>query len=289
MMYESGHEPQDDSGRSEAELGLYRRVAWGLQKQPAYLLVFGVSALFVLSGFANSIAAVANQNVWFGVLGVLSFTVALGATLIVVRHVERQAGAATSATPLKTGHFQTLRLVDASSHPTLLLDILRKKQVENRQRRVSVRVLAADARHLLSLLDSVIRVDWLRRTQFEFAVVNPRFERIDEGSPRFRSNAQEALELLCEMSEDPKLAANLVTILPPRTYNYLPNTWGVLINDSELLLGFLDWVTRQDGARLEGTQQGLFHLSQDDPLWNRFHSLFTSWFEHSEVTEVRSV
>lgn len=90
MMYESEGGSQDDSGRSEAVLGLYRRVVRGLAKQPAYLLVFGVSALFVLSGFASSIAVVAKQNIWFGVLGVLSFTIALGATIIVVRHVERE-------------------------------------------------------------------------------------------------------------------------------------------------------------------------------------------------------
>ena len=130
----------------------------------------------------------------------------------------------------------------------------------------------------------MIRADWLRRTQFEFAVVSPSFERIDEGNKYYKETVQKTLKLLRDMAEDSRLAANRVTILPPRTYNYIPNTWGVLINDSELLLGFHDWVPHEDGAQLEGTQHDLFHLCQEDPQWKRFHSLFTSWFEHSQVT-----
>lgn len=74
---------------SESKIGLYNRIANGLQGQPAYLLVFAVSALFVLTGVVSSSAAVVKGEISFGLLALVSFAVALIAVVVVVREVER--------------------------------------------------------------------------------------------------------------------------------------------------------------------------------------------------------
>jgi len=73
--------PEDDSG-------LYRRIAAGLEAKPAYLLLFGIAAIFVISGVGTSIAGVVRNEVWQSVLGLLSFIVALTAVYLVVNRVE---------------------------------------------------------------------------------------------------------------------------------------------------------------------------------------------------------
>ena len=71
--------------------GLYKRIAKGLERQPAYLLVFAVSALFVLTGVVSSGAAIVKNNIGFGALGLVSFALALLAVVVVVREVERNS------------------------------------------------------------------------------------------------------------------------------------------------------------------------------------------------------
>lgn len=71
------------------EVGLYQRIVEGLEGRPAYVLVFGIAALFVLSGLATSIAGVVRGEMWQSVLGLLSFVAALIAVLIVVNRVEK--------------------------------------------------------------------------------------------------------------------------------------------------------------------------------------------------------
>lgn len=68
---------------------LYKHIVMGLRNQPAYLLVFAVSALFVLSGLTSTTMAVVKQNILFATIGLVSFTIALGAVVLVVRVVEK--------------------------------------------------------------------------------------------------------------------------------------------------------------------------------------------------------
>lgn len=72
-----------------SKIGLYTRIVEGLEGQPAYLLVFAVSALFVLTGVVTSVAAIVDRNLTFGVLGIIAFALALLAVVVVVREVER--------------------------------------------------------------------------------------------------------------------------------------------------------------------------------------------------------
>ena len=74
--------------RSGGDLGLYRRIVEGLEDKPAYLLLFGIAALFVVSGVSTSIVGVVRRDVWQSVLGLLSFIVALTAVFLVVDRVE---------------------------------------------------------------------------------------------------------------------------------------------------------------------------------------------------------
>lgn len=74
-----------------SEYGLYKRIVVGLENQPAYLLVFAVSALFIISGTFSTFKAVMNTDLNFGILGLLSFVCALIAVVVVVRQVENQA------------------------------------------------------------------------------------------------------------------------------------------------------------------------------------------------------
>jgi hypothetical protein len=68
---------------------LFKRIVAGLSQSPSYLLVFGVSALFFLPGLGTTIAGLASTNNMTLLLGLLSFLIALVATVYVVRQVER--------------------------------------------------------------------------------------------------------------------------------------------------------------------------------------------------------
>lgn len=87
---------------NQSSLGLYKRIVNGLENKPAYLLVFGVSALFVLSGAANTVAAVSSSDIKFGVLGLLSFVLALIAVVVVVDKVEAKSNTGTEDAALSS-------------------------------------------------------------------------------------------------------------------------------------------------------------------------------------------
>jgi len=70
---------------------LFKKITDGLTQSPSYLLVFGVSALFFLSGLSTTIAGLAKANNTTLLIGSLSFLIALGATVYVVHEVERLA------------------------------------------------------------------------------------------------------------------------------------------------------------------------------------------------------
>ena len=78
-----------DEDNAQDSNGLYKRIVKGLEGQPAYLLVFAVSALFVLNGLVSSGVAIVNGDLAFGVLALISFALALLAVVVVVREVER--------------------------------------------------------------------------------------------------------------------------------------------------------------------------------------------------------
>src|SRR5215467_4486468 len=73
----------------DSKIGLFKRIVEGLEGQPAYLLVFAVAALFVLTGVGFSGAAIVDRNLAFGVIGLISFAFALLTVVAVVREVER--------------------------------------------------------------------------------------------------------------------------------------------------------------------------------------------------------
>jgi|GEM_PF-2810376 len=85
-----------ESTKGEIPVGLYRRIVEGLEQKPAYLLVFAISALFVLSGLGSSITAIVHSDLQFGILAVVSFALALIAAVVVVRQVERNGQDTTS-------------------------------------------------------------------------------------------------------------------------------------------------------------------------------------------------
>src|SRR5215471_19239120 len=73
----------------DSKIGLYKRIVEGLKGEPAYLLVFAVSALFVLTGVVSSGAAIVDRSLAFGALALGSFALAIFAVLVVVYVVER--------------------------------------------------------------------------------------------------------------------------------------------------------------------------------------------------------
>jgi pterin-4a-carbinolamine dehydratase len=74
--------------KSTYSTGLYERIATGLAARPAYLLIFAVSALFFLSGTVTTAKAVISNDLRFGILALVSFVIAIGAAIIVVREIE---------------------------------------------------------------------------------------------------------------------------------------------------------------------------------------------------------
>ena len=69
---------------------LYLEIVEGLKDQRAYLLVFAIDALFVLSGIGTSVVGVVTKNPKLSYLGFASFVVALVAAIVVVFLVERK-------------------------------------------------------------------------------------------------------------------------------------------------------------------------------------------------------
>src|SRR5262249_42318722 len=60
----------------------------GLRSKPAYLLVFGICALFFLTGVGTIFAGLARDNNWTTAIGACSFLIALMAAVTVVWQVE---------------------------------------------------------------------------------------------------------------------------------------------------------------------------------------------------------
>jgi hypothetical protein len=81
--------PTRSGGRhAGGELPLYRRIVEGLEDKPAYLLLFGIAVLFVVSGLGTSIAGVVHREMWQSVIGFLGFIAALIAVVFVINRVE---------------------------------------------------------------------------------------------------------------------------------------------------------------------------------------------------------
>lgn len=141
-----------------------------------------------------------------------------------------------------------------------------------------VRVLAADANELLfERLLPVMLDKAVNSVAFDFCIVDPAFAASNDVNEEFAARATQSLQRLSELRNDPLLKSRDVTVDGIYTYRYHPNTWGVLINDTDLFIGFHDWVGPQ---RLRGTQYGMIYLKKGDPLWERFSTLLTGWFEH---------
>jgi len=73
-----------------SNIGLYKRIVEGLKEKPAYLLVFAISALFVLAGIGTYGKAILDSDLKFGVLGTICFALALITVIVVVIEVERK-------------------------------------------------------------------------------------------------------------------------------------------------------------------------------------------------------
>ena len=65
----------------------YSKIVKGLEKEPAYLLVFALCCLFGLSGVTGSIYGTTQEQTLAQVLGFLSLLVSLAAAVIVIRHL----------------------------------------------------------------------------------------------------------------------------------------------------------------------------------------------------------
>ena len=77
-------------GKSSKIIGLFMEISNGLKDQPAYLLIFGVCGLFLLSGFGNSIAGVIKNDYILTAYGLISFIAALLSSVVVVKYIERK-------------------------------------------------------------------------------------------------------------------------------------------------------------------------------------------------------
>jgi len=120
--------------------GLYERIATGLAARPAYLLVFAVSALFFLSGTVTTAKAVISDDLRFGILALVSFVIAIGAAIIIVREIE---GKSTAETPISTGRLDR----DASSdqeHERLPVDTPRASKLPQPLNQTDERALLAE-------------------------------------------------------------------------------------------------------------------------------------------------
>ncbi len=178
---------------------------------------------------------------------------------------------------------QRMVIVDVETLKDNLSQLLSQKLGQ----KIKVKVLAADAHHLLfQHLEPVILSDDLKDLSFEFCLVDPNYVADSEINPEFAKRSAQSLARIAELRIDPKLTERNVKILPSRIYKYPPNTWGVLVNDSDLFMGFHNWVELN---RLEGTQHGIMYLTATDPLWDRFFSLFTSWFHHSNIWQENTI
>lgn len=182
----------------------------------------------------------------------------------------------------KTPILQRMVVVDVSVLAENLHQILVKRSQSGPEGDV-VKVLAADANHLLFRhVEPVLFSNDLQLTSFEFCLVDPGFAATADMNHVFAQRARKALHRIAELRIDENLVSRKIRVLPARIYRYYPNTWGILINDTDLFIGFHNWVSQKT---LSGTQHGLIYLRKGDPLWDRFSQLFLSWFEHSAVWE----
>ena len=115
-----------------------------------------------------------------------------------------------------------MQVVNVNNLGPALLDILREKQERRTYTGSTVRILAADAGELLTHLKSVIYTEWLQKTSFEFAIVDPAFGAIDEGNPRSRNTVQGSLERIAEFASDPTLATRAIQRLSLSQTNARP-------------------------------------------------------------------
>lgn len=189
----------------------------------------------------------------------------------------------TLGTPRERGG-NTPIVLDVSNLVPRVKEILRRER-ERGNLENYVRILAADAGELFTHIKSVIYSEEFIGAEFEFALVDPDFDRIDDVNPTVNEKVQISLKRIDELRNDSSLQKKRVVVKPPRLYRYYPNVWGVMVNESDLLIGFHDWVPDNDEEKqwLEGTQYGILYIKDDDPVWDRFSSLFKSWFYHSEV------
>ena len=105
---------------------LLRLVAEGLRRQPAYLLVFGLAALFVLNGLGTTVYGAAAQDIRFAIVGGISFLVALFAAVAVVWIVERRAHGKDSQEPANTSAVPVHRFPDRVSYMNEILSALQR-------------------------------------------------------------------------------------------------------------------------------------------------------------------
>ena len=162
--------------------------------------------------------------------------------------------------------------------------LLRESPLRPRPRHV--RVLAADAGELLfQRLLPVIDDPAVVSVVFEFCVVDPSFAASHDVNEEFAERATKSLGRLTELRKNSDLKRRNVGIDGIYVYMYHPNTWGVLVDDTDLFIGFHNWVGPR---KLTGIQHGMIYLKKGDPLWERFWTLFNSWFEHSRDWESSS-
>lgn len=174
-------------------------------------------------------------------------------------------------------------IIEVKDLANLVINVLSEKGGRREDVRTEVKILAADAGNLWGIIEPVIYTKWLRNTSFEFALVDPEFYTQVEKNDYYKSTVKLSFERISNSAQNKELVDKEVDIKAPKKYKYHPNIWGVIIDNSDLFIGFHDWVKVKGRPKLEGTRFGIIHLTKGDPLWKRFSNLFISWFNHTEV------
>lgn len=172
--------------------------------------------------------------------------------------------------------------IETNNLSSELKKVLKREQDQGEGADNKVKILGSDIDELFREVRFVIFSPEIKHTSFEFVLIDPDFEHIDDANPHYKRNAKQSLGRIYDLMEYQELADRKITIKPPRTYKHYPNIWGVVVNDKELFIGFHEWM--QSGHRretLRGAHRHLLHIKKGNPHWVRFYELFNTLFIHS--------
>lgn len=284
MMMKSNPQLQYPKSRA-SELGLYKRIVKGLEGQRAYLLVFAVSALFVLSGVASSVRAIVDGRVGFGILALISFAIALIAVVIVVRVVENPRSENERLTTIEASILSP-KIIPATEFLAggsigIELDDFHSAAKKTKELfdnhsggRHSLKFLAITGRSLVPAYLGDLIDQYEGYLDIELQVVDPKSPYVKVMPKHWGQEALATIEDVNGRFKARKAPGNLKVW----KYGYLPCINGEILNEDHLILCFFGWDHR---TKKLGDKKEHYVYYHRNSKTSKVFELFESWFDHA--------